>query len=173
MPDWSADTRRLLRAYLRAIALAEPLQRELARRYGVALADMHALRVLRDMGCTPISRFGAVLSLKPSSATNLVDRLESAGLVERVPDGTDRRVTGVRVTPLGEGALDDRSLFESSGLVARVERFEPADRRQLAGLLERMLEAMPEEVATEHEAPAPAPAPRDEAVATAGRGGAA
>lgn len=140
MSEWSPDTRRVLRAYLRAIGVAEPLQRELARRYGVALGDVHALRVLRDLGEVPISRLGATLCIKASSATNLVDRLEDAGLVERGADPADRRVTTLRLTSRAHEALEDRAVFASSELVTRVERLTPGERVQLATLLERMLD---------------------------------
>ena len=155
MSEWSPDTRRALRAYLRAVALADPLQRELARTYGVALGDFHALRLLRDLGEVPISHLGAGLDLKPSSATNLVDRLEAAGLVERGADPADRRVTTLALTPRAHEALGDRALFESSGLVRRVERLAPGERLLLATLLERLLEPEPEDGAAQAEASAP------------------
>ena len=159
MNEWSPDTRRALRAFLRAVALADPLQRELARRYGVALGDFHALRLLRDMGEVAISRLGAALDVKPSSATKLVDRLEAAGLVDRGADPADRRVTTLRLTPRALEALGDRALFQSSDLVRRVERLTPGERLQLATLLERLVERGAEEDA-EQETVAEAPAAR-------------
>lgn len=146
MADWSPDTRRALRAYLAAVALADPLQRELARTYGVALGDLHALRLLRDLGEVPINRLSAALSIKPSNATKLVNRLEGAGLVERIADPADRRVTALRLTERASDALSDRSLVESSGLVASIERLAPGERLQLAALLERLLERGPQAV---------------------------
>ncbi len=167
MSDWSPDTRRALGAYLRAVALADPLQRELARTYGVALGDLHALRLLRDLGEVAISRLGAALELKPSSATNLVDRLEAAELVERRADPADRRVTTLRLTARAHEALGDRALFESSGLVRRVERLAPGERLLLATLLERLLEPGPEAGAALDETPAPRTA-RQSPAATGG-----
>lgn len=151
MVEWSPDTRRVLRAYLHAIAVAEPLQRELARRYGVAVGDLGALRALRDIGEAPISRLAAALRIRPSNATNLVDRLEGAGLVARGADPSDRRVTTLRLTDRAREALGDRALFEASGLPQRAERLSGGERLLLATLLERMLEQDPEADA-EHEA---------------------
>jgi len=42
------------------------------------------------------------LLLRPHSAVELVDRAESAGLVERVPDTEDGRVVRVRLTRQGD-----------------------------------------------------------------------
>ena len=140
MHEWSPDTRRVLRAYLRAIAVAEPLQRELARRYGVTVGDLASLRALADLGEVPIGRLAAALAIRQSSATNLVDRLATAGLVARGVDPADRRVTTLRLTDRAREALGDRALFEASGLPRRVARLSPGERVQLAALLERMLE---------------------------------
>ena len=164
MSEWSPDTRRVLRAYLRAIAVAEPLERELAARYGVALGDVHSLRVLRDLGGVPISRLSAALCIKASRATNLVDRLEGAGLVERGVDPSDRRVTTLRLTARAQEALGDRALFESSDLVRHVESLTSDERVLLSTLLERMLEQRPEDAAG-GEAVAEAPATRQAAAA--------
>ena len=153
MGEWSPDTRRALRAYLDAAGLAEPLQRELARAYGVALGDLHALRLLRDWGAVPIGRLGAALQLRPSSATDLVDRLEGAGLVVRCADPSDRRLTLLRLTERASDALSDRASLERSGLVARVERLAPSERLQLATLLERLLESGAEEMEATEEPP--------------------
>ena len=90
---WTPEVRRVVRAYLNAVAAAEPLQRELARRYGLAIGDIGALRVLRDRGDLGVSQLGGALGMKASTATNLVDRLERAGLVGRGVDHADRRVT--------------------------------------------------------------------------------
>jgi DNA-binding MarR family transcriptional regulator len=153
--DWSPETRLALRAYVRAVALADPLQRDLARTYSVTLGDLHALRLLRDLGEATISRLGTGLQLKPSSATNLVDRLEAAGLVKRGTDPADRRVTTLALTPRAHEALGDRALGESSGLVRRVERLAPGERLLLASLLERLLESEPDEDAAPNEALSP------------------
>lgn len=45
------------------------------------------------------------LVLKPHSAVGLVDRAEEAGLVVRVHDGTDRRVSRLTLTDNGENLL--------------------------------------------------------------------
>jgi DNA-binding MarR family transcriptional regulator len=39
--------------------------------------------------------------IHPTSVTNIVDRLEDAGLLERAPHPTDRRITLARITPRG------------------------------------------------------------------------
>ena len=47
------------------------------------------------------------VALTTGGVTRLVDRMISAGLVERVPCPTDRRVLFAALTPAGEAKLDE------------------------------------------------------------------
>ena len=131
--------RRVLRAYVRAVALAEPLQRELAARHGISLGDLHAVHVLARLGEIPISRYGAEVGVPRSTITNLVDRLERAGLVERLPGPTDRRVTLVRLAPAGRKAVEETGLLRQSQVATRLFALDPAAQATLAELLERVV----------------------------------
>lgn len=57
--------------------------------------------------------------LTTGGATRLVDRMEAAGLVERVDDPGDRRGRLVRLTPLGE----ETAVTASRVHVANIERY--------------------------------------------------
>jgi DNA-binding MarR family transcriptional regulator len=140
-----ATTRRMFAAFLRAAALVEPLQREIAARHGIALADLHALRVLELTGPVAVSRLGADLGLARSSATNLVDRLERAGLVDRSSSHDDRRVTLVRPSEAGLATLESFGMVRESDLVQRLLTLDEDERATFADLLERVA-AAPEEV---------------------------
>ena len=58
-----------------------------------------------DPGGTRLSVLAERAQIAKQTATALVDRLERAGYVERVPDPTDGRARLVRVTPRAEEAL--------------------------------------------------------------------
>lgn len=88
--------------------------RSLRRRWVDALAPWqlspHESRALHVIGHDE-PRLGDVakaLHIAPRSATEVVDRLEERGLVERVPDANDRRATCVRLT--ADGARTVREL---------------------------------------------------------------
>lgn len=130
---------RALRAYLRAVAFAEPLQLAVQEKYGVRLAGLRALRILRDLGTVPISRFAEALGIPRSTATGVVDRLEERGLVERAFDPVDRRMINIRITARGLAALEDRALIERSAIGARIRALAPEQQRQLADLLEAII----------------------------------
>jgi DNA-binding MarR family transcriptional regulator len=67
--------------------------------------------------------------------TNRVDRMESRGLVERLPDPADRRGVLVRLTEAGRTSVDaalDQLLARERVLL---DGLSPADSVQLAALL--------------------------------------
>jgi DNA-binding MarR family transcriptional regulator len=59
-----------------------------------------------DEGRTTVSDLVRRLSLTQSAVTELVQRAEAAGLVERSPSREDGRVTHLSLTPLGSERLD-------------------------------------------------------------------
>jgi DNA-binding MarR family transcriptional regulator len=131
--------RRSLLAFVRAIALVEPLQRELAASHGISLGDLYAVRTLARLGEVPVSRYGSELGLARSTITNLVDRLERAGLVDRVASPSDRRVTLVRLTAAGLDTVDTGPRFGESDLLRRLLSLTESDQLALAELLERLV----------------------------------
>ena len=135
----SPSERRVLRAFLRAVALAEPLQRELASRHGISLASLYAVRVLARIGESPISQYGDALGVPRSTITNLVDRLERKGLAERLASPTDRRVTLVRLTPAGRRAVEETNLLRDSDVANRLLTLDSSAQATLADLLERVV----------------------------------
>jgi DNA-binding MarR family transcriptional regulator len=140
MSSWTtSDADRALIAYVRAVILAEPLQLALMEKYGVRLAGLRAVRVLRDLGTVPISRFAEALEIPRSTATGVVDRLAERGLIERTFDTIDRRMINIAVTPRGDAALADRELVDRSVAGKRIRALAPMEQRLLADLLERVV----------------------------------
>jgi DNA-binding MarR family transcriptional regulator len=81
--------------------------------------------------------------IRRPTATRVVARLESAGLVTRTADPSDRRAAHVAITPTGR-ALIQRIRSRKNEYLARLLRdLEPAERAtlaQAAAVLERLLE---------------------------------
>lgn len=138
-------SKRALRAVLQAVAMAEPLQQELARRHGVSVGDVIALSRLRALGEATTTAFGVACGVRRSATTDLVDRLETAGLVMRCPHPSDRRARLVRVTDAGLDALAGSTLVHQSAIAERLARLSAEEQEQLAELLERLIEPADEE----------------------------
>jgi DNA-binding MarR family transcriptional regulator len=134
----TADARRALRAWLRLVRIAEPVQLALLERYGVTFSELHALRILRDLGQVPISRYAEALAISRSTATGVLDRFEQRGLAQREASRTDRRVILVAITPLGRQALEHLTVFEESEPGQRIARLPVARQRQLVAIAEAL-----------------------------------
>lgn len=69
---------------------------------GLSLSKLNVLAILIEAGePLPLSRLAARLACVKSNVTQLVDRLESEGLVARVDDPGDRRSVLASITELG------------------------------------------------------------------------
>lgn len=71
------------------------------RQNGFSVSEWRVLASLA--GDTPLSigRLAQLTLIKQPTVTRLLDRMEAAGHVERIPHGTDRRITLVRITRAG------------------------------------------------------------------------
>jgi DNA-binding MarR family transcriptional regulator len=98
-------------------------------------SQLRALRVLRRHGVMRLSELSDRLRIAPRSATEVVDALESRGLVQRRPDPGDRRATLVEVTGDGAGVLDAVRGTEAERVFGRLS---PIDRSHLARILRKL-----------------------------------
>ncbi|HQO36291.1 MAG TPA: MarR family transcriptional regulator [bacterium] len=79
------------------------------RPFGITDAQFNVLMLLKyqsENGELNQTTLGRMLLVNRSNITGLTDRLEQAGLVQRVMDATDRRVNRVRLTQEGRSVLD-------------------------------------------------------------------
>lgn len=105
-------------------------------------AQVDALDVVMQHDTIRMTELADVLRVDRSTATRVVDRLERAGLVERVSDDGDRR--GVRVVATAEGRRHHRELSvrRRTMLLTVLEEFSPEERERAAELLERLVEGV-------------------------------
>jgi DNA-binding MarR family transcriptional regulator len=90
-------------------------------------------------GSLRVKDLAEVLHIAPRSATEVVDLLQEKGLVERVPDPSDRRATLVSLTHWG-GALREKVREDRRRAAEEYfSRLEPGDRVELERLLRLLL----------------------------------
>ncbi len=122
----------------------------LLRPHGLTFARYEALVLLvfSSRGSLPLGKMGERLQVHPTSVTSIMRRLESAGLVRRVPHPEDGRAVLAEITQSGRdvveaatadlvahgfalGPLDDERLRELSEILRPVRAeagdFAPAD----------------------------------------------
>jgi DNA-binding MarR family transcriptional regulator len=112
---------------------------EALRRHGLTFARYEALVLLSfsTSGRLPLSKIGERLMVHPTSVTNIVQRLEQAGLVERTPNPRDGRGTLAGLTAEGRkvmrSATDDLVALDFG-----LEALDAKERDQLFRLLRKV-----------------------------------
>ena len=119
-------------------------------------AAIHLLRRLRredDASGLPAPQLAGPVTLgdlahaeqvRPPTITRLVDKLEAAGLVDRVPDPVDRRISRVEATPKGVKLLHDGRRRRVASLAASLRELPAKERSALAKavpILEKVVRA--------------------------------
>lgn len=87
--------------------LLKKREREILADYSVTPPQFEALAALREYGALTMGELCEKMFLACSTATDLVDRLERNGFVERTRDTMDRRVVRLKVLPKGEQMADE------------------------------------------------------------------
>ena len=71
---------------------------------GISAAQVGLLFVLRARGDAAVGEIATELGVAPAAVTNLSKRMQAAGMVERVADARDARLTRLRMTGSGQEA---------------------------------------------------------------------
>jgi DNA-binding MarR family transcriptional regulator len=71
-----------------------------------------------------------------SSATSLIDRLVEKGLVERMPDPSDRRVVVCALTPQGQEAIEQFWRIGRVRITELAEQLDPAELKDVVHAME-------------------------------------
>jgi MarR family 2-MHQ and catechol resistance regulon transcriptional repressor len=126
-------------------------QSRLERRLGADLEARcnlpHAwFEVLLRLGRSPDDRLSMgtlaqQISLTTGGVTRLIDRMQAAGYVERVPCPTDRRVAYAALTAAGRAKLDDAASVHVANLRTVFADFSDDERGTLDALLDRLRQA--------------------------------
>jgi DNA-binding MarR family transcriptional regulator len=134
-PAAMTATTSIMRVHQLVLAVVD----EALRPFDLTFARYEALVLLAFSrhGALPLGKMGSRLMLHPTSVTNIIDRLERQGLVERAAHPTDRRTTlaaitedgrrvvskateAVSATGFGVAALDDDELDQVTALLRKV-----------------------------------------------------
>jgi DNA-binding MarR family transcriptional regulator len=121
-------------------SLGQQLGRELEQKCGIPHTMFEVLlRISRaDGGQLSMSSLAQQVALTSGGITRLLDRMIGAGLVQRVPCPTDRRVSFAALTPSGQQALDDALQVHTANLRHVFDAFSLDDLSKLDELLDRL-----------------------------------
>jgi len=126
---------RQLRVIIRAL---QGHSRNVERACGISAAQLWALWEVQLSAGLSVSELSRKLSVHPSTASNLLDKLEQGGLVERRRRERDQRIVRLFVTDAGRALLERAPAAPQGELNRALQEMEPG---QLLGL-EQALESV-------------------------------
>ena len=136
--------REVARHHRELIVATDDYRRTMASGIGVSTGEAAVLGQLLHEGALTPTLIGVRTGLTPASATALIDRLVSAGLVERMPHPDDRRRVLVELTASGRSAIQTMYSMFASDLEDALWRADPrlAADAELRSSLTELLRAM-------------------------------
>jgi DNA-binding MarR family transcriptional regulator len=109
---------------------------------GLAHGEWKVLTTLR-LGGEPYRRSAGALAkraeLSSGAMTNRLDRMEAAGLIQRLPDPDDRRGVLVELTDAGHGAWEKGLRAQAANETLIAAALNEGEKRQLNALLRRLM----------------------------------
>jgi DNA-binding MarR family transcriptional regulator len=118
-----------------------------AIRFGLSESDVEALELLIDTGAATAGKLSDLMGLTTGAVTRVIDRLEQAGYVRRIPDPADRRRVIVEVVPERVAAVAATMARVGEKGAEEIGHFSEADLAVINDFLTRM-EAITREEAT-------------------------
>ena len=103
------------------------------------VAQVRMCTILRD-GPQTMSAISRELGISLSAVTQLADRLETSGLVQRTCEDGDRRVKHLKLTPDGERIMRARRKKRVARVVQVLAQLTPNDRERLVVALRELAE---------------------------------
>jgi DNA-binding MarR family transcriptional regulator len=104
----------------------------------MSLTTAATLATLAESGPTRLTALAVSEGVTQPAMTQLVGRLEEAGLAVRSADPADGRVVQVQITDAGRAVVADRRALRAERLSALLSRLSQADQDALAAALPAM-----------------------------------
>jgi len=114
------------------------LFRSLSPASGLSLTAAATLATLERSGPCRLTWLAVREGVTQPAMTQLVARLQEAGLVDRAPDPDDGRVVQIRITADGKAVLAGRRAVRAERVAGLLDRLSPDQRDALAAALPAM-----------------------------------
>ncbi|HEY7584751.1 MAG TPA: MarR family transcriptional regulator [Acidimicrobiia bacterium] len=108
---------------------------------GLSLTEASCLAIIGRKGPMPLNEIAASEHLSAPAVTKTITRMEDAGLIDRLTDPTDRRVSLVTLSKKGRALVDQIRSRRNAFLLLRLQDLSPADLEaieQALPILERL-----------------------------------
>jgi len=113
--------------------------------HGLNPGEFDVLATLRRSGApyqlSPTELFKSMM-VSSGTMTNRIDRLEEAGLVERIPDKRDRRAMLIQITDKGFGLIENAVTSHVENEHRLLSVLDASEKEDLARLLRKLLRSL-------------------------------
>ncbi len=106
----------------------------------VTFVQFRMLVVIASRGPLNLGEVARHMGVHPSNATRMVDKLVTAGLVERTDDPADRRYLSLILTPAGHDVVEQVMSHRRQAISKVMDAMPSSRRRTLASVLESFAE---------------------------------
>ncbi len=138
----------VLRALRRVNLQGSFFGQTVAIRFGLSESDIETLEALIDMGASTAGRLSELTGLTSGAVTRVIDRLEQAGFVRRVPDPIDRRRVIVEAVPEKVAAVQATLNRVGSASAEEIGRYTDAQLALITDFLTKMEQITRDEATT-------------------------
>jgi DNA-binding MarR family transcriptional regulator len=132
------DAEELANAFWGVARTLRSRNREALEPWALTPSQFRAAGVVARHGPIRLSALATHLRIAPRSATEVVDDLETRGLVARSPDPGDRRATLVGLTPRGETLFQEIRAARHAQSADLFATLSEEDRAELGRLLRKV-----------------------------------
>lgn len=140
-PPAAADTEQALKLFVVLSKAYKVIMSEAVKdmqRHGLSPTEFAVLELLYHKGPAPLQRIGQQILLTSGSITYTVDKLQSKGLLRRVPCRDDRRVTYAEMTPAGRALFDEIFPQHAQAIAAIMSGLDTAEKAAAIALLKKL-----------------------------------
>jgi DNA-binding MarR family transcriptional regulator len=102
------------------------------------------LRLLKETDGLPLKDIVEALDIRPSSASELVAKLEQNGYVSRTTNAEDKRVVNVFITPAGLARIAEKISERKQRLDNLYAALDEQEQKQLSALLGKLISSLKE-----------------------------
>lgn len=142
-PTGAADLEAQVLINLRQIIRATDIySRRLSKEVGLTAPQLLILQAIRGLGAVSISTLSKEVSLSQATVTNIMDRLESRGLVARHRSEKDRRVVHATLTDDGASKVQEAPTPLQDTFSKRFEQLEDWEQSMIVASLQRVASMM-------------------------------
>ncbi len=124
-----------------------------AIRFGLSASDVEALELLLDRGAATAGRLSELMGLSTGAVTRVIDRLEQAGYVRRVPDPADRRRVVVELVSEKMDAMEATMARYGDKSASEMKRYSDSELAVINDFLTRMADIARDEASALRDAP--------------------